>query len=59
MHNEELHNLYSLLSIIRMVKSGGRSGRGMGEMESSYKIFLGKPEGKIPDVDWRTVDPLK
>jgi hypothetical protein len=34
LHNEELHNLYSSASIIRMIKS--------------RRILVGKPEGKRP-----------
>jgi transcription termination factor 2 len=52
MHNEELHNLYSSLSIIRMIKSrrmrwAGHVAR-MGEKRNAYRIFMGKPEGKRP-----------
>jgi hypothetical protein len=49
-HNEELHNLYSSLSIIRMIKSKRMRWAGhvtrMGEKRNAYRIFLGKPEGK-------------
>jgi hypothetical protein len=46
----ELHNLYSSPNIIRMTKSRrmrwvGHVAR-MGEMKSSYKILVGKCEGK-------------
>jgi hypothetical protein len=52
LHNEDLHNLYCSPSIIRMVKSR-RMRRAlhvarMGEKRSTYRILLGKPEGKIP-----------
>jgi hypothetical protein len=52
LHNEELHNLYSFPSIIRMVKSRrmrlpGHAAR-MGEKRNSYRILVGKPEGKRP-----------
>jgi hypothetical protein len=50
MHNEELHNLYSSPSIIRVIKSrrmrwAGHVAR-MGEKRNAYRIFVGKPEGK-------------
>jgi hypothetical protein len=52
LHNEELHNLYSSPSIIRMTKSrrmrwAGHVAR-MGEKRNAYKILVGKPEGKRP-----------
>jgi hypothetical protein len=51
LHNKELHNLYSLPSIIRMIKSRmrwtGHVGR-MGEKRNAYRILVGKPEGKRP-----------
>jgi hypothetical protein len=51
LHNEELHNLYSSPSIIRMIKSRkmrwawhvARMG-----MRNIHKIFVGKSEGKRP-----------
>jgi hypothetical protein len=50
LHNEELHNLYSLPNIIRMIKSrrmrwAVHVGR-MGEMRNAYRILVGKPGGK-------------
>jgi hypothetical protein len=50
LHNEELHNLYSSPSIIRMIKSRrlrwvGHVAR-MGEKRNAYRISVGKPEGK-------------
>jgi hypothetical protein len=48
MHNEELHNLYASLNIIRMIKSGrmiwARHMELMGNMKIAYKILVGKPE---------------
>jgi hypothetical protein len=52
LHNEELHNLYSSPSIIRVIKSrrmrwAGIAAR-MGEKRNAYRILVGKPEGKRP-----------
>jgi hypothetical protein len=52
LHNEELHNLYSSLSIIRIIKSrkmrwAGHVAR-MREKRNVYSLLVGKPEGKIP-----------
>jgi hypothetical protein len=52
LHNEELHNLYSSPSIIRIMKSRrmrwvGHVAR-MGEKRNVYRLLLGKPEGKRP-----------
>jgi hypothetical protein len=52
LHNEELHSLYSSISIIRMSKSrrmrwAGHAAR-MGKMRNAYMILVGKPEGKRP-----------
>jgi hypothetical protein len=54
LHNEELHNLYSLPSIIRMIKS--RSMRWAGHIARMrekyvYSILVGKPEGR-PRCRW-------
>jgi hypothetical protein len=50
--NEELHNLYSSLDIIRQVKSRRMRWEGhvarMGEERKVYKVLVGKPEGKTP-----------
>jgi hypothetical protein len=40
LHNEELHNLYSSPSIIRMTKSMPK--------RNACRILVGKPEGKRP-----------
>jgi hypothetical protein len=50
--NEELHNLYSSPSIIRLIKSRrmrwvGHAGQ-MEETMNAYRILVGKPEGKRP-----------
>jgi hypothetical protein len=52
LHNEELHNLYSLPSIIKIIKSRGMRWAGhvarMGEKRNAYRLLVGKPEGKRP-----------
>jgi hypothetical protein len=50
--NEELHNLYSLPCLIRIIKSrrmrwAGHVAR-MGEKRNVYGLLVGKPEGKRP-----------
>jgi hypothetical protein len=50
LHNEELHNLYSSPSIIRMIKLrrmrwAGHVAR-MREKRNAYRILVGMPEGK-------------
>jgi hypothetical protein len=52
LHNEELHNLYSSPSIIRMIKSrrmrwAGHVAR-MGEKRNACRILVGKREEKRP-----------
>jgi hypothetical protein len=49
---EELRDLYSPLSIIGMIKSrrmrwAGHVAR-MGEKRNSYRLLVGKPEGRRP-----------
>jgi hypothetical protein len=44
LHNEELHNLYSSLRVIRMMKS--RRVKWAEEKRNAYRILVGKPEGK-------------
>jgi hypothetical protein len=52
LHNEELHNLYSSPSIIRMFKSReddtGRACSTNGEKRNACRVLVGKPEGKRP-----------
>jgi hypothetical protein len=60
-HNEELNNLYSSPSIIRIIKSrrmrwAGHVAR-MGEKKNAYWILAGKPEGKRQRGRW--VDNIK
>jgi hypothetical protein len=52
LHNEELRDLCSSLSIIRIIKSrrmrwAGHVAR-MGEKRNVYRLSVGKPEGKTP-----------
>jgi hypothetical protein len=54
LHNKELHDLYSAPSIIRIIKSRSMRWAGhvarMGEKRNTYRLLVGKPEGKIPLV---------
>jgi hypothetical protein len=47
LHNEELHDLYSSSSIIRMTKFRGMSWAGhvarMGDKRPAYRLLVGKP----------------
>jgi hypothetical protein len=49
LHNEELHNLYSSPSIIRMIESKRMRWAGhvvlIGEKRTAYRILVGRPEG--------------
>jgi hypothetical protein len=52
LHNEELHDLYSSPSIIRIIKPrrirwAGHMAR-MGEKRNVHRLLVGKPEGKRP-----------
>jgi hypothetical protein len=52
LHNEELRDLYSSPSIIRIIKSrkmiwAGHVAR-MGHKSNAYRLLVGKPEGKKP-----------
>jgi hypothetical protein len=52
LHNLKLHDLYSLPSIIRIIKLRRMSWVGhvarMGETRNSYRLLVGTPEGKRP-----------
>jgi hypothetical protein len=56
MHNEELHDLYSSQSIIRIMKSRrmrwarhvARIGEEKKKKKNAYRLLVGKPEGKRP-----------
>jgi hypothetical protein len=51
LHKEELCDLYSLPSIIRIIRLKRtrwlRHVAGMGEKRNAYRLLVGKPEGKI------------
>jgi hypothetical protein len=52
LHNEELHDLYTSASTIRIIKSmrmrlAGHVAR-IGEKGNAYRLLVGKPEGKRP-----------
>jgi hypothetical protein len=52
LHNEELHDLYSSPSIIRIMKArrmilAGHVAR-MGERRNAYRLLVRKPEGRRP-----------
>jgi hypothetical protein len=52
LHNEELHDLYSSPSIIRIIKARrmrwvGHAAR-MGKKRNTYRLLVGKPKGKKP-----------
>jgi hypothetical protein len=52
LHNDELHDLYSSPSIIRVIKSRrmrwvGHVAR-MGEGRGAYRVLVGRPEGTRP-----------
>jgi hypothetical protein len=52
LHNEELHNLHSSPSVIRIIVSRrmrwvGHVAR-MGEKKNVYRLLVGKPDGKRP-----------
>jgi hypothetical protein len=52
LHNEELHDLYSSPSIIRIIKARRMRWEGhvarMGENRNAYRLLVGKPEGRRP-----------
>jgi hypothetical protein len=52
LHNEELNDLYSSPSIVRVIKSRRMRWAGyvarMGEERGVYRVLVGKPEGRRP-----------
>jgi hypothetical protein len=52
LHNEELHNLYSLANMRRMIKSRRMTWVGqvvyIGETRNVHRILVAKPEGRKP-----------
>jgi hypothetical protein len=65
LHNEELHNLHSSPSIIRIIKLrrmrwAGHVAR-IGEKRNVYMLLVGKPEGKRPQgvQRRRSIDNIK
>ena len=59
LHNEELNDLYSLPSIVQVVKWrrmrwAGHVAR-MGEDRGVHRVLVGKPEGKRPEILHGTV----
>jgi hypothetical protein len=52
LHNEELHDLYSSPSIIRIIKARRMRWAGhvtrMGEKRNPYRLLVGKPEARMP-----------
>jgi hypothetical protein len=52
LHNEELHDLYSSSTILRVIKSRrmrwARHVARMGEGRGVYRVLVGKTEGKSP-----------
>jgi hypothetical protein len=52
LYNDELHNLYSSLNIVRVIKSRRMRWAGhvahMGEGRGVYRVLVGRPEGKRP-----------
>jgi hypothetical protein len=63
LHNEELHDLYSSPSIIRIIKSRRMRWAGhvapMGEKRIVYMLFVGKPQGKTLLGRRRWLDNIK
>jgi hypothetical protein len=52
LHNEELHDLYSSPSIIRIMKTrrirGAEHVARMGEWRNAYRLLVGNSEGRMP-----------
>jgi hypothetical protein len=54
LHNEELYDLHSPPNIIRVIRSRNLRSAGhvarMGERRGTYRVLVGRPEGKRPLV---------
>jgi hypothetical protein len=48
LHNEELNDLYPSPSIIRIIKAWRMRSTGHGGKRNSYRLLVGKPEGRRP-----------
>jgi hypothetical protein len=52
LHNEELHGLYSLHSIVRVIKARrmrwAEHVARVGEVSAAYNVLVGRPEGRRP-----------
>jgi hypothetical protein len=52
LHNDELHNLYSSLNIVKVIKAMRLRWVGhvvcMGEGRGVYRVLVGKPKGERP-----------
>jgi hypothetical protein len=52
LHNEELHGLYSLPGIVRVIRAKRMRWAGhvecMGEVRGAYNILVGRPKGRRP-----------
>jgi hypothetical protein len=52
LHNNEHHNLYSSLNVVRVIKSRRMRWAGhvaqVGEGRGVYRVLVGRPEGKRP-----------
>jgi hypothetical protein len=52
LHNDELHNLYSSLNIVRVIKLRKMKWAGhvahMGKGRGVYRVLVGRPKGKRP-----------
>jgi hypothetical protein len=65
LHNEELHDVYSSPSIIRVIRSRWMRWAvymvRMGEKRNAYRLLIGKPEGKrLPGrLKHRRIDNIK
>jgi hypothetical protein len=59
LHNEELNDLYSSSSVVRVIKSRRTEWPGhvahMGERRGVYRILVWKTEGKRPSRRWEDI----